>query len=347
MGSIHVVNAGGMVTVQDMGRYGYQSLGVPVSGAMDTNALKIANRLVGNDDGEACLEFVMTGGQYHFSTDTAVALTGADMDFKVNDRTVPMYETLYLHQGDELTANYAKMGVYAYMAVSGGIDVPKVLGSRSTFIRGRFGGVEGRALRPGDQLPLIDTAMPKYLKMPNSLVKIPYEERTVHFTPSSVDREQCASYHQLFQKNDYRIDAMSDRMGYRLSGDAIQMMGGNDMLSVPVGAGTIQLPGNGQPIVLLADRQTTGGYRQLGQIWTSDMSYFVQQQAGSRIRFCAGAISAARAQLKAYEDALTAFFSNSPSKKVKNAAPKRYRITIANKTYQVVVQPLNSDESIF
>ncbi|MDK2866355.1 MAG: antagonist of KipI [Clostridiales bacterium] len=349
MGSIRVVKSSGVITVQDLGRFGYQSLGVPVSGAMDSIALKIANRLVGNSDDKACLEFMLSGGSFRFNADVAIALTGADMAFKINGQIVPMYETLFINQDDELTGDYAKTGVYAYMAVSGGFDVPKVLKSRSTFIRGRFGGVEGRALKVGDQLPFVDVEMPAHIKMPRLLANVPYENRVVRFIPSSVDREMNARYRQIFQKNDYCIDAMSDRMGYRLAGEAIQLTGGNDMLSAPVGAGTIQVPGDGQPIVLLADRQTTGGYRQLGQIWAFDLPYFVQQSAGSCVRFHSGELSEALAALKAYDEALADFFSKAvcnhvkQCEHVKNAAPKRYRITLSNKTYNVVVRQLNED----
>jgi biotin-dependent carboxylase-like uncharacterized protein len=279
----------------------------------------------------------MAGGTYCFESDTAIALTGAQMAFKINGYAVPMYETLYINRGDVLEAGYAQQGVYAYLAVLGGIEVESVLGSRSTYVRGRFGGVDGRPLKVGDQLAIRELSMPESLRLTSSAVAQIYQERVVHFTPATAIPADCI---ERFQKTSYCINPMSDRMGYRLDGEAIKREGGNDILSAPVGEGTIQVPGDGQPIVLLADRQTTGGYLQLGQIWQVDMAYFVQQQAGGVIRFEAGEVSEAMQQLKSHEVMLSEAYRSNGGRFENTACIRRFQIKVLENSFNVVVREI-------
>jgi antagonist of KipI len=285
-----VVDPGLLTTVQDLGRYGHQRVGVPASGPMDRLALVVANRLVGNDDGAATLECTIKGPRLEVREPAVVAVAGAPMGFTVNGQEAPAWTALHVRPGDVLGFQMASAGCRAYLAVAGGVDVPLVLGSRATYLRGRLGGLGGRALQKGDALPVgapraesdadragrtVPAALrPAYPAERECRVILgPQDDR---FTPEGI---------RAFLAGPYDVTPQADRMGYRLKGPVITHARGHDIVSDGIPLGGIQVPGEGQPIVLLADRQTTGGYTKIATVIGVDIGAIGQTRPGQRVRF--------------------------------------------------------------
>lgn len=288
MTEILLLDSGPLTTVQDLGRFGSQSLGVPPSGAADSEALRTANLLAGNDPGEACLECTLRGPRLEFTGHAAFSLCGARASARLNDTPVPMWETLYASPGDILSVGPAEAGLRIYLAFSGGLDVPLVLGSRSTYLRASFGGWEGRALRAGDRIPLRPGPDPR-TRPP---FRVPEEERPEY--PSDIVVRALASHEldrflpesvERFFQEPFTVSPKSDRMGCRLEGTPLAHARGADVVSSGVLTGTVQVPGDGLPIVLLADRQTTGGYTRIAHVIRADLPKLGQARPGDRVRF--------------------------------------------------------------
>jgi biotin-dependent carboxylase-like uncharacterized protein len=298
MTELFVHDPGPLTTVQDLGRPGHLRVGIPASGPMDREAFLLANRLIGNPDGAAGLECTLIGTRVEFSDERLVAITGADMAPTVNGSPVPAWQALRVHAGDVLRLGPARSGVRAYLAVAGGIDTPPVLGSRATYVRGRLGGLQGRALRKGDRLPLgrVGAArpwrmrperVPAYGGEPELAVVLgPQDDR---FTPKGIAA--------LFE-GPYQMLPQSDRMGARLQGPFIEHTRGHDIISDGVALGGIQVIGEGQPIVLLADRQSTGGYTKIGTVCSFDIGRLAQVKPGGRLRFRRVTVAEAHAMLR-------------------------------------------------
>jgi biotin-dependent carboxylase-like uncharacterized protein len=298
MTELVVQDPGPLTTVQDLGRPGHLRVGIPASGPMDREAFLLANRLIGNPDGAAGLECTLIGTRVEFSDERLVAITGADMAPTVNGSPVPAWQALRVHAGDVLRLGPARSGVRAYLAVAGGIDTPPVLGSRATYVRGRLGGLQGRALRKGDRLPLgrVGAArpwrmrperVPAYGGEPELAVVLgPQDDR---FTPKGIAA--------LFE-GPYQMLPQSDRMGARLQGPFIEHTRGHDIISDGVALGGIQVIGEGQPIVLLADRQSTGGYTKIGTVCSFDIGRLAQVKPGGRLRFRRVTVAEAHAMLR-------------------------------------------------
>lgn len=300
--SLHVVTPGLLTTVQDRGRRRQQHLGIPVSGAMDQAALRMANLLAGNDLDAAALECTLMGPAVRFDEPTLVAITGGRCEPAVAGRPVPMWRAVLVPANADLRLGPMHgAGCRAYLAVAGGIETPLVLGSRSTYLRATFGGHEGRALRAGDVLPTGEvparaTAIAAALgngaagpaianwSVSRELVPGYTKSPTVRFVAESGDAavEACA---QALAEQLFSIAAQSDRMGFRLDGEALHCPVPTERLSEGVAFGTIQLPPGGAPIVLMADRQTTGGYPRLGTVAAVDMPLVAQLAPGDHIRF--------------------------------------------------------------
>ena len=309
--SCRVLTAGLLTTIQDLGRNGHQREGIPVAGAMDPLALRLANMLVGNDDGAAGVEITLVGPRLAFSARTLVAITGADLGATVVDGPAPVGRAFVVAAGATLSFSNAARGCRAYLAIAGGVDVAPLLGSRSTSLRGAFGGHAGRALRRDDiivagppsvlsrrirdaieanggTVPTADwgpspALVPRYSSAPT--VRLLIGEHLHLLTP--------ASREQLF-RDELRVGAQSDRMGYRLEGVSLELTAPVEILSEAVAFGTVQLPPGGAPIVLMADRQTTGGYPRIGEVATVDVPLLAQLRPGDRVRFTP--ISLAEAQ---------------------------------------------------
>lgn len=283
---LKILQPGVLTTVQDAGRFGHQAAGFSVSGPMDTDALYTANILVNNPPDYACLEMVFQGAAVVFDRKTYFALTGADMSPTLNGAPIPMYRAIEVKAGDTLVCSVAKQGKYTYLAVAGGIDVPVVMGSRATNLKCAIGGYQGRKLAFGDELPLavtgvfLDNHYRKHLEPP-----VFSNEITLRVVPGPQDELFTDRGKQTFLSGTYTMQPDSDRMGIRLSGPEIESTAGVDIISDAIAFGSIQIPSSGQPIILMADRQTTGGYAKIGTIISPDLPKLAQCTAGAKIHF--------------------------------------------------------------
>ena len=298
MSGLIVQDAGPLTTVQDLGRFGHLRVGIPTSGPMDLDAFVLANRLVGNPDSAAGLECTLMGPRLEFTDERLVAVTGADMTPTLNGGAVEAWQGLRVKAGDVLRLGAAKSGVRAYVAVAGGLETPRVLGSRSTYVRGRLGGVEGRALRKSDRLPLgpAPAARPRRLR-PDRIPAYPADALLAVVLGPQDDRFTPAGI-AAFLEGPYEMLPQSDRMGARLKGPFIEHTRGHDVISDGVPMGGIQVIGEGQPIVLLADRQSAGGYTKIGTVCSFDLARVAQVKPGGRLRFRRVTVTEAHAMLR-------------------------------------------------
>jgi biotin-dependent carboxylase-like uncharacterized protein len=297
-GELVVQDAGPLTTIQDLGRPGHLRVGIPASGPMDREAFLLANRLIGNPDTAAGLECTLIGPRVEFIDERLVAITGADMAPTVNGSPVPAWQGLRVHAGDVLRLGPARSGVRGYLAVAGGIETPPVLGSRATYVRGRLGGLEGRALRKGDRLPLgrVGAARPRRV-LPERVPAYGGEPELAVVLGPQDDRFTPRGIAALFE-GPYQMLPQSDRMGARLQGPFIEHTRGHDIISDGVALGGIQVIGEGQPIVLLADRQSTGGYTKIGTVCSFDIARLAQVKPGGRLRFRRVTVAEAHAMLR-------------------------------------------------
>lgn len=293
--SITVIRPGLACTFQDLGRHGYQDLGVPVCGAMDTRAHQLANIIAGNSRDTATLEVTLVGPVLRFDVPACIALAGADLSPQVNDRPVPMGRPLVLRAGDVLSFGQRRHGTRSYIAWHGGVALPEVLGSQSTYVRGRIGGFRGRALAKGDVVPLnvgIDDDKTEALGRALSETTI-YLPSTLAPNPRSHLRVLRGPHTALFTDEalrslynaEFRIAQESDRMGYRLQGPALRLKQEGQLLSEAATIGSIQVPADGQPIVLMAERQSIGGYPKIAHVATVDLPQLAQCMPGDTVRF--------------------------------------------------------------
>ncbi len=307
---IIVIKSGWHTTVQDLGRYGYQQYGVPVSGAMDAFSTIVANRLVGNPDDAAVLELTLKGPELQFEQDTAVAITGADLSPTVNGNNVPMWQSILIPRNSQLSFRMARTGSRAYLAVSGGIEVPLVLGSRSTHCASETGGYAGRQVKPGDVLRsgkpgaivsrligsrLLDELIPRY-KRSATLRIIPGPQQNF-FSEKSFGALTTATY---------TVSAESNRMGYRLTGPKIVRKGSSQFISDGTAMGELQVPPDGKPILLMADRQTTGGYPKIAVVISADLPLAAQLAPGDTISFAPCTVAQSQTALRQHRTQLDA-----------------------------------------
>ena len=282
---IKILDPGPQTTVQDLGRTGQMRYGIPPSGPVDRSAFLLANRLVGNPDTAAALECTLLGPRFEMTAAGAIAVTGADMPATVNGRDAAGWTTIALKPGDVVKFGAARTGVRAYIGIAGGIDVPLVLGSRSTYLRGRVGGLEGRALRKGDELAVFACGPVTMRRVARHAIPDYTGKPTVRaILGPQDDRFTAAGIRALFDGR-YEVLPQSDRMGSRLRGPRIEHARGHDIISDGIALGSIQVPGDGQPIVLLVDRQSTGGYTKMATICSSDIWRVGQARPGQSIRF--------------------------------------------------------------
>lgn len=300
-----VLRAGVLTTVQDLGRTGFQDVGVSPGGAVDARALQVANLLVGNLRGESGLECTLRGPLLAVRRDAWVAITGAPV------AGLPWARPFLVRAGEELSLETLEQGCRTYLAVAGGIEVPPVLGSRSTLISAGIGGFEGRALKPGDRIGVRPSVArppfaPGWFAAP-ALAPRPQGEVTVRVIRGPQADWFSREVWEEFLANPYRVNPHSDRMGARLEGAALRLSSPRDMVSEAVATGSVQVPPDGQPIVLLAERQTIGGYPKIADIISVDLGRVAQLRPGDRIRFVQTDIDEARRQLRAAEQDLAWF----------------------------------------
>ena len=283
---IVVQHPGLLTTVQDTGRWGYQHLGVPVAGPMDVASHRLANLLVGNDDRAASLEVTLAGPELHFEESGVVAVTGAEFAAQLDGVDVPMHTSCFVRRGQTLAFGARTSGARGYVGVAGGIDVPPVLGSRATHMASGVGGLAGRALRMGDRLSTGEVGSATYAgRSASPVIPLSADGARVRFVPGpNQDRFDDAELDR-FEKTRFTITTESDRMGYRLEGSTLAVRDGGELISRAVVHGTVQVPPNGRPIVLMADRQTAGGYPSIVTVISADLPVVGQLSAGQWIEF--------------------------------------------------------------
>jgi antagonist of KipI len=287
-----VTRAGFLSSVQDLGRTGFREFGVSTSGALDPFALRVANLLVGNDEGAAGLEITLGGLQLRLNDERIVAWCGGEFEVEIGSQSLPAAHVARLQARDELKFRPPQIGCRGWLAISGGVDVPIVLGSRSTDLRANFGGFDGRALRDGDVIPLGPrpgspipatrisswTASHDWVSpaRPNPILRFVRGMDWTRFNASSLER---------LTSEPFTVSPDSDRMGVRLTGPELSRAANVDLISEAVAPGTVQVPPSGQPILLLGDCQTIGGYPKIAHVITVDLGVAAQLRAGDRVRF--------------------------------------------------------------
>ena len=304
---IEVAQPGLLTTVQDLGRWGYQGYGVPVCGALDPVSLRIANILVGNHESLAGLEMTGVGPNLRFTEDSVIAVTGADLGPQIDSKPVPSWESVRVPSGSTLSFGGPLDGLRAYLAVAGGIDVLPVMDSRSTDLKSGFGGLNGRALQAGDSLPIGPSSiLGKWSSriLPTSISRQPtygqtFEIRVVMGPQDGMFTERGIA---VLLTSEYTVSTDSDRTGCRLEGPAVGHVRGPDIVSDGSALGSIQVPGSGTPIVLLADRGTTGGYTKVATVISPDIGLLAQAMPGAKVRFSAVSVEEAHEILREQED---------------------------------------------
>ncbi len=287
---LEIRDAGFLITIQDSGRTGWRRYGVPVSGAMDRCALTAVNSLVGNPAGSAVLEAGMAGGTFCADEDLLVAAGGPGWSLEVEGHELPGWMAVKINAGRDFSLRTSGKGRWGYLAIHGGLGVPPVMGSRSTYLRAGFGGWQGRALRTGDRLPVKETPIDVIEELAGNQINpvaLPdYGQKiTIRVIPGPHTALFAEEGLRTFHSAEYTVGESSDRMGYRLEGEAIAHQGGADVLSLGVMPGAIQVPADGQPVVLMSDAQTTGGYALIGSVIRADLPRLAQLMPGGILRF--------------------------------------------------------------
>jgi biotin-dependent carboxylase-like uncharacterized protein len=301
-----VIKRGLFTTIQDFGRYGFQRYGVPVSGAIDPHAFLAANLLVGNNPNDAALEITLSGPELLLLNAAEIAVTGANLSPTLNGEPVDSWQTIRVRKGDTLSFGLSKEGCRAYLAVSRGIDVPVVLGSRSTYVRGRFGGFSGRQLKEGDVIESFEPKEQLESRLSLHQERIPHYRREVEVHVVLGPQVSCFTERgvDVFLVNPYTITSDSDRMGLRLEGLEVEVKGPAYMVSDATPPGSVQVPSGGKPIILLQDAQTTGGYPKIAVVGTPGIARLGQLRPHSKIRFSKISLDRARKELLSFRNAL-------------------------------------------
>ena len=286
--SLEVIEANGLVTVQDAGRKGWRQVGVPGSGPMDSFALQAANVLAGNPIKSAAIEIGLGDVTFQAIQNCVIAITGTGYQLSIYIWEFPLWGSFFVRAGWKIRLNKTDHGMWAYLAVPGGVQTPSILGSQSTYLRGAFGGLEGRQLQAGDRITaashfsyelagrtLPEENRPKYQE--NPILGVIMGPQWDYFTKESIE---------TFLSSEYSISLTSDRMGYRLDGPPLTQRGNKELISEGMTSGAIQVPSDGLPIVMMADGPSTGGYPKIGAVASADLPLIAQCVPGkSRIRF--------------------------------------------------------------
>ncbi len=332
MSVIKVIRAGLSTTIQDSGRFHLRHFGIPAGGAMDRLSCELSNRLIGNAAHAAVLEMTLSGDELEWSDDSLIAITGADLSPILSSgheagRAVPQHTPVLIRGGTRIHFQTARRGCRCYLAIAGGFDVPEIMGSRATYLRAGVGGLHGRKLQAGDELPAGSSAADirsraeslglflseqatfsaplwfvRTLDLPSSPTVTLRVLRGTHFDWLREDSRN------EFWNSAFRVSSQSDRMGYRMSGQSLQFEVREELLSDGIAVGTVQVPSDGNPILLMADCAPTGGYPRIAHVISADLPLAAQLRPGQRIVFCetnmANAQQAARQQRKELEQAI-------------------------------------------
>jgi len=299
-----VLDVSGLATIQDEGRTGWRRFGVPTSGPMDAFAFRAANLLVGNPSGAAALEIGAGEIELRATQDCVIAAAGAGYSLSIFTWTFPLWDSCFVRAGWTVSFRKNGFGMWAYLSVAGGFDVPEVIGSRSTYLRGNFGGLDGRLLQVGDVLQigkpshslmelsartLIEDARPNYSESPTvDVILGPQKNR---FDEKNI---------QTFLSSSYKVSHSSDRMGYRFDGPRLKHIGGADLTSEGMTMGAVQVPADGQPIVMMADCATAGGYPKIASVVSADLPLLAQCTPGKdSVHFRETTVKAAQEKFRA------------------------------------------------
>lgn len=284
---IKVLQGGALTTVQDAGRIGYQDTGFSVSGVMDYRSFRMANMLLGNEENEAVLEVSIMGPTITFTRDNTFTITGGDFSAALNNRNIDLYTAIPVKKGDTLRLGPVKEGARAYIAFAGGMDIPSVMGSKSTNLKCRIGGHKGRKLEAGDEIafknpkPILSNMYKRYeivreFQEKDITLRVILGPQIEYFTKEGI---------RTLLESEYTVSEEYDRMGCRLKGPAISSINGVDIISDGIALGSIQIPASGTPIIMMADRQTIGGYAKIATVIHVDIPKLAQRMPGNKIRF--------------------------------------------------------------
>jgi len=295
LNKIEVGKPGLYTTIQDTGRTGYQQYGMTVSGAMDTFALQVGNLLVGNERTTAGIEVVVMGPELTFKDHTVIAVTGADLTPMIDHQPIAMWKSHRIKRGQTLQFGKPSSGTYAYVTVSGGIKTSDVMGSKSTYEKAAIGGMNGRPLEKGDSIPIGEGTLESAGRILHPELIPNYEKsRPIRIIPGPDDEAFTQDGLKQFLTGTYRMSTKTDRMGAQLEGERIELADGGSRISDAVLPGTIQVPENGQPIVLFAERQPTGGYARIATVITEDIPRVAQRLPGKEVKFEAVSLTLAQ-----------------------------------------------------
>ena len=332
---IEIIDPGVLSTIQDLGRFGYQKYGVPVSGAMDQFAYRIGNILVNNDQNSPSIETTVFGLKLKFLKDTVFSITGANLSPTINQKSVPMWQSIVANQNDTLELHSPLDGCRSYISFEGGISVPETLGSKSTYANSNFAGLNGRSLITGDILTNHKTFEPsKYVqrRLPPKILPPTYDhDHQIRVILGPQQRSFTAQGIETFQNSEYIVSDQSNRIGYRLEGKKIEHFGSSDILSDGTMMGSIQIPGNGNPIILMSDRGVTGGYPKIATIISSDISKIAQALPGDKIKFLVISNREAESILIETENLIQKIYENSSK-----SLNERLNILINDISFEVI-----------
>jgi antagonist of KipI len=306
--TIQVRQPGLLTTVQDLGRYHQAHLGISPAGAADPLALRVANLLIGNQQGAAALEMTLVGATLEFEQACLVALAGSDADCTMAGEAVPLWEAIQVPAGAVLACRAIKTGARLYLAVQGGIEVPLLMGSASTHLAGKFGGIQGRQLKKGDSLHLVRGPASGIRKLRPGATEQFYPAGPIRVTRGLQQNWFAQQALETFFSSTYTVSDESNRSGLRLKGEPLQPRTTSQLLTEGVPLGAIQVPRDGQPILLLGDQQTTGGYPKIANVIAADMHRAGQLRPREHVRFAEVEISRAVALLQEQEQWLKQIF---------------------------------------
>ncbi|MBD3308090.1 5-oxoprolinase/urea amidolyase family protein [candidate division KSB3 bacterium] len=342
MSAILVKQPGMLTTIQDLGRWGFAHIGMPVAGVMDDYAARVGNLLLGNAEDAPVLEITLTGPVLVFAESTYFVITGGDLQPQLNTQPLQSWRVYRAEPGDTLSFAGILQGCRAYLAVAGGFIGQRVMSSASTYLRGKLGGYAGRALRTGDTLNTASSAeyiVPEGLTLPaeyyphyRESLRVVLGPQDDAFTPKGV---------ATFLSAEYTVTPDADRMGYRLDGPAIEHKGRADIISDGIALGAVQVPAHGTPIIMLADHQTTGGYPKIANVITVDIPSIAQKKPGDTIKFEAVSIETAQHLYREREEMFAQIRRWASHQTAHPAQPiSHYTITVNGQRYEVSVQEL-------
>jgi len=337
--AVNIIDAGPFTTVQDEGRYGFQRYGMAPAGAMDEVAYRLGNLILGNNQGEASLEFTLKGPRIKLLQDTTLVITGGRCAITVNGTSgYNIYEPLSLKSGDEVDIGWITEGARGYLAFRGGLDIPMVMQSYSTYLRGKIGGFEGARLKGGEILAISEPQGSPGRALPENLwpaYRTPFETDVIMGPQANYFTEEGIN---TFLSETYQISDAADRMGYRLTGPEIIHVDKADIISDGIPLGAIQVPGHRQPIILMKDRQTTGGYPKIATVASYEIFRLGQAKPGDQLLFKKVSLKEAKAKRelhKKWYDELASFILKPEQKS------KHFRLTVNDKSYNVSIREID------